>query len=87
MKKYMIPCSGKMVLLDKLLPKLKREGHKVLIFSQMVKMIDLIEEFCEFRHYSVERLDGRVRGNERQKVCFISLFVTWLMISNRDLRL
>jgi hypothetical protein len=41
---------------------------QVLIFSQMVKMIDLIEEFCEFRAYSCERLDGRVRGNERQKV-------------------
>ncbi|CAN0169884.1 unnamed protein product, partial [Ectocarpus fasciculatus] len=67
MNAFMVPCSGKMVLLDKLLPKLKREGHKVLIFSQMVKMIDLIEEFCEFRQYSVERLDGRVRGNERQK--------------------
>ncbi len=30
-------------------------------------MIDLIEEYCEFRHYSCERLDGRVGGNDRQK--------------------
>ena len=29
MNGFMVPCSGKMVLLDKLLPKLKREGHKV----------------------------------------------------------
>lgn len=63
----MIPTSGKMVLLDKLLPKLKTEGHKVLIFSQMVKMLDLIEEFCDCRNYNVERLDGRVSGNDRQK--------------------
>jgi superfamily II DNA/RNA helicase len=56
-----------MVLLDKLLPKLRREDHKVLIFSQMVKMIDVIEEFCESRGYPVERLDGRVQGNDRQK--------------------
>lgn len=63
----MIPTSGKMVLLDKLLPKLKSEGHKVLIFSQMVKMLDLIEEFCECRKYNMERLDGRVSGNDRQK--------------------
>lgn len=63
----MIPVSGKMVLLDKLLPKLKREGHKVLIFSQMVKMIDFIDEYCESRGYSHERLDGRVKGNDRQK--------------------
>jgi len=59
--------SGKMVLLDKLLPKLREEGHKVLIFSQMVKMLDLISEYAEFRGFRHERLDGRVRGNERQK--------------------
>jgi SNF2 family DNA or RNA helicase len=59
--------SGKMVLLDKLLPKLRKEGHKILIFSQMVKMLDLISEYCEFRDFRYERLDGRVRGAERQK--------------------
>ena len=37
------------------------------MFSQMVKMIDLIEEYCEFRRYKCERLDGRVSGNDRQK--------------------
>lgn len=59
--------SGKMVLLDKLLPKLRQEGHKILIFSQMVKMLDLISEYCEYRNFRYERLDGRVRGTERQK--------------------
>lgn len=59
--------SGKMVLLDKLLPKLRSEGHKVLIFSQMVKMLDLLSEYCEFRNFRFERLDGRIRGAERQK--------------------
>ena len=58
---------SKMVLLDKLLPKLRQEGHKILIFSQMVKMLDFISEYCEFRSYPYERLDGRVRGTERQK--------------------
>lgn len=62
-----IMTSGKMVLLDKLLPKLKQEGHKVLVFSQMVKMIDLISEYCEFRDFRYERLDGRIRGTDRQK--------------------
>jgi len=62
-----IDTSGKMVLLDKLLPKLRQEGHKVLIFSQMVKMLDFLGEYCEFRNFNFERLDGRVRGNERQK--------------------
>jgi len=67
MEENIIPTSGKMVLLDKLLPKLKSEGHKVLIFSQMVRMLDLIGEFCEYRGYKNERLDGRVSGNDRQK--------------------
>lgn len=62
-----IQTSGKMVLLDKLLPKLRDEGHKVLIFSQMVKMLDFLGEYFEFRGFKYERLDGRVRGNERQK--------------------
>jgi chromodomain-helicase-DNA-binding protein 7 len=33
----------------------------------MVKMIDLISEYCEFRDFRYERLDGRVRGTDRQK--------------------
>merc|ERR1711991_525389 len=64
---FIIPTSGKMVLLDKLLPKLRDEGHKVLIFSQMVKVIDIIEEYCEFRCFPCERLDGKVKGNDRQR--------------------
>ncbi len=62
-----VQTSGKMVLMDKLLPKLRQEGHKILVFSQMVKMLDLISEYCEFREYPYERLDGRVRGSDRQK--------------------
>ena len=67
MEENIIPTSGKMVLLDKLLPKLRKEGHKVLIFSQMVRMLDMIGEYCEYREYPNERLDGRVSGNDRQK--------------------
>ena len=64
---FLIPASGKLVLLDKLLPKLQREGHRVLIFSQMVHMIDLIEEYCTYKGYTTERLDGTIGGNSRQK--------------------
>ena len=62
----MICCSGKMVLIDKLLPKLHEEGHKVLMFSQMVRMLDMLEYYCRARGYKFERLDGGVRGDERQ---------------------
>merc|ERR1712223_922791 len=58
--------SGKMVLLDKLLPKLKANGHRVLIFGQMVKMLDILEDYLIRKQYPFERIDGRIRGNLRQ---------------------
>jgi chromodomain-helicase-DNA-binding protein 7 len=62
----LIECSGKMVLLDKLLPKLKADGKKVLIFSQFTQMLNILEEYLHFRAYRIERLDGSVRAMERQ---------------------
>lgn len=41
----MIQASGKLVLVDKLLPKLKADGHKVLVFSQMIRVLDIIEDY------------------------------------------
>jgi SNF2 family DNA or RNA helicase len=63
---HLVESSGKLVLVDKLLPKLKADGHKVLIFSQMKMVLDLLEEYCRLRNYVFERIDGDVRGNERQ---------------------
>ncbi|KAI1901420.1 hypothetical protein AGOR_G00034260 [Albula goreensis] len=62
----MIQAAGKLVLIDKLLPKLKAGGHRVLIFSQMVRCLDILEDYLIQRRYSYERIDGRVRGNLRQ---------------------
>jgi len=62
----LIQTSGKLVLVDKLLAKLKSEGRKVLIFSQMVKMLDILKEYFELKGYQYERLDGSVQGNTRQ---------------------
>lgn len=47
--KALINSSGKMVLIDKLLPKLKDNGHRVLIFSQMVRCLDIIEDYLVYR--------------------------------------
>ncbi len=58
--------SGKMVFLDKLLPKLRANGHRVLIFSQMVKMLDILEDYLIKKQYPFERIDGSIRGNLRQ---------------------
>lgn len=41
----LIQASGKFVLLDKLLPRLKQDGHRVLIFSQMIRVLDIIEDY------------------------------------------
>ena len=55
-----------MVLLDKLLPKLRSQGHRVLLFSQMVRMLDIIQDYLTLKGYSFERIDGGVKINERQ---------------------
>ena len=63
----MIQASGKLVLLDKLLPKLKAGNHKLLIFSQMIRVLDIIEDYLINKKYIYERIDGRIRGNQRQE--------------------
>jgi len=64
--KALISSCGKMVLVDKLLPKLKKNGHRVLIFSQMVRCLDILEDYLIYKKYPFERLDGRIRGSLRQ---------------------
>jgi len=57
--------SGKLWLLDKLLERCKREGNRVLIFSQMVRLLDLISEYLELKKYKHQRLDGGIKGEVR----------------------
>ena len=59
--------SGKMVLLDKLLARLKADGHRVLIFSQMVHMLDIISDYLSLRGYVHQRLDGTVSSDTRKR--------------------
>jgi chromodomain-helicase-DNA-binding protein 1 len=58
--------SGKMVLLDKLLARLKEGGHRVLIFSQMVRLLDILSDYLVLRGYQHQRLDGST-GSELRK--------------------
>jgi hypothetical protein len=62
----LIDSSGKMILLDKLLPKLRSDGHKVLIFSQMVKILDIIEDYLIRCEIIYERIDGSVKETDRE---------------------
>lgn len=59
--------AGKLVLLSKMLKQLKEQGHRVLIFSQMTKMLDILEDFLEGEGYKYERIDGGITGNLRQE--------------------
>ncbi|XP_006132936.2 chromodomain-helicase-DNA-binding protein 1-like isoform X1 [Pelodiscus sinensis] len=62
---HLIEASGKLCLLDKLLSFLYAGGHRVLLFSQMTRMLDILQDYMDYRGYSYERLDGSVRGEER----------------------
>jgi SWI/SNF-related matrix-associated actin-dependent regulator of chromatin subfamily A member 5 len=50
---HLIENSGKMVILDKLLESMKEKGSRVLIFSQMSRVLDILEDYCLFRKYSM----------------------------------
>ncbi|XP_034089606.1 chromodomain-helicase-DNA-binding protein 1-like, partial [Gymnodraco acuticeps] len=65
MGEHLVEASGKLCLLDSILTHLHREGHRVLLFSQMTRMLDILQDYMEFRGFSYERLDGSVRGEER----------------------
>lgn len=64
-EEQLVKSSGKMVLMEKLLQKLFKGGHKVLIFSQMVKVLDLLEELLKVKKYRYERLDGTTSSSAR----------------------
>uniref|UniRef100_A0AAX7ST26 DNA helicase n=1 Tax=Astatotilapia calliptera TaxID=8154 RepID=A0AAX7ST26_ASTCA len=64
---HLIRSSGKLVLLDKLLVRLKERGHRVLIFSQMVRMLDILAEYLRSRQFLFQRLDGSIKGEMRKQ--------------------
>ncbi|GAY44314.1 hypothetical protein CUMW_081240 [Citrus unshiu] len=64
--KQLLESSGKLQLLDKMMVKLKEQGHRVLIYSQFQHMLDLLEDYLTFKKWQYERIDGKVGGAERQ---------------------
>ncbi|XP_022175551.1 lymphocyte-specific helicase-like [Myzus persicae] len=80
-----VKASGKFLILDAMLSKLKLLGHKVLLFSTMTQLLDLIEEFLIFRSYEYTRLDGSMKIATRVEAintftndpdCFLMLIST-----------
>lgn len=76
----LISNSGKIVLLDKLLVRLKATGHRVLIFSQMVRMLDILGDYLRAKGFLFQRLDGSMSRRQRQvqNLSEVSILFTFL---------
>eukprot|EP00752_Nemacystus_decipiens_P001789 g1728.t2 len=66
MGEHLVENCGKMVLLDKLLTRLKAAGHRVLVFSQMTRMMDILEDLMHMRGHQYCRIDGNTPHDTRQ---------------------
>ncbi|KAI8907258.1 SNF2 family N-terminal domain-containing protein [Gorgonomyces haynaldii] len=62
---HLVDNAGKMVILDKLLERLKAQGSRVLLFSQMSRMIDILEDYCVWKGFQYCRLDGNTNHEDR----------------------
>ncbi|XP_020550492.1 chromatin structure-remodeling complex protein SYD [Sesamum indicum] len=56
---------GKLEMLDRLLPKLKATDHRVLLFSTMTRLLDVMEDYLCWKQYRYLRLDGHTSGGDR----------------------
>ena len=65
---HLVTTSGKMVVLDCLLRQLIESGHRVLIFSQFTGMLDILQDYLDWKDIRHARLDGSVRGEDRAGV-------------------
>lgn len=63
---HVVGGSGKLLMLDRMLPRLREDGHRVLLFSQFTSMLDLLEDYCELRDLPYVRLDGETNRVQRR---------------------
>lgn len=63
----LVEASGKLELLELLLPKLRERGHRVLIFSQFLGMLNMVEDFLDGLELPYQRLDGTIGSLTKQK--------------------
>ncbi|KAF2840227.1 putative SNF2 family helicase/ATPase [Patellaria atrata CBS 101060] len=62
---HLINNAAKMIMLDKLLKRMKAQGSRVLIFSQMSRVLDILEDYSVFRGYQYCRIDGSTAHEDR----------------------
>ena len=63
----LISSSGKLELVDRMVTRLIKRGHRVLIFSQFTRVLDILEDWLHYRNIGYQRIDGAVAGASRQK--------------------
>ena len=63
----LIENSAKLMVTDKLLPKLQEQGSRVLIFTQMSRMLDILEDYCWYRGWKYCRIDGQTPHEDRDR--------------------
>ena len=63
----LVEASSKLQLLEIMLPKLQERGHRVLIFSQFLNMLDIVEDFLDGLGLLYQRLDGSMGSLQKQK--------------------
>lgn len=62
---HLVDNSGKMKILDRILTRMKAQGSRVLIFSQMSRVLDILEDYCVFRSHKYCRIDGSTAHEDR----------------------
>ena len=60
--------AGKFELLDRVLPKFQRTGHRVLMFFQMTQIMNIMEDFLRLRGITYLRLDGSTKADDRSEL-------------------
>jgi ATP-dependent DNA helicase len=63
----LVRASGKFALLDRMLTRLHADGHQVLIFSQMTRVLSVMEDYLNYRKWNYCRIDGSTDVDERQR--------------------
>ena len=65
-KEFIVQSCGKLWILDRILMKLQRTGHRVLLFSTMTKLLDILEEYLQWRRLVYRRIDGTTSLEDRE---------------------
>ncbi|KAJ6126789.1 hypothetical protein N7523_002401 [Penicillium sp. IBT 18751x] len=66
-QRHLVEASGKLRLLNLMLPRLQERGHRVLIFSQFLENLDVVEDFLHGLGLNYGRLDGRLSAKDKQQ--------------------